>query len=245
MLFLFSTISAMTLEPSSPRASSPSGTPKKGGRSSICWPPNPRLKPIRPSDCEPLVAALKTGDKKDGLMHFSKHENRGYKLPHVMSWGTCVIVMNFVKSGEVGPEEEDDSTFTALAELVETVITFCVVWPGSDGYGGGFLFGEHDRMLVYVEGRVPPATGERKKDYSTTSLLRPITKPPRKNKEPLKFQPPPSSQGSRSYVHDTPQGIVIELPFSEKQVEELQRQVDLLALQEKSHTPHQPKSVLS
>lgn len=241
----------MTLEPSSPRVStpslvsSPSGTPRKVSRSNTCWPPNPNLKPIRPSDCEALVAVLRTGDKKDGLMHFSKHENRGYKLPHAMASGTCLIVMNFIKSGEVGPEDEDDFTFTALAELVEKIILFCVIWPGSEGYGGGFLFGEHDRMFVYVEGRVPPATGERKKDYTPTSLLRPATKPPRKNKEPLKFQPPPSSQGSRSHVHDTPQGIVLELPFSEERVAELQRQADLLALQEKSHTPHKPKSVLS
>jgi len=150
--------------------------------------------------------------------------------------------MNFVKSGELEPEEEDNSTFTALAELVETVIAFCVIRPGANGFGGGFLFGEQDRMLVYVEGRVPPATGEKKKNYSTSPLPRPIAKPPRKDKEPLKFQPPSSS---RSYVHDTPQGIVLELPFSEQQVEELQRQADLLALQEKSHTPHKPKSVLS
>jgi len=234
IILLITTISAMNLEPVLYRA--PQQKPGEEVKSSMCWPRHPNLRRVSKSDCNPLVDSLKSLGKKGALIHFSKDENRGYKLPHRLRSGTCYIELNFIKAREVGPETEDDATFDEVIDTVETVIRLCVERPDSGAVGGGYIFGKQERMSVFVEGRAP--TTETKKNYLPTEL--PVTRPPRKAKVPQKFQSPPRPL---SQVHDTPHGVVLELPFSIEQLEEQQRQMDLLAaLQQK---PHKPKSVLS
>lgn len=234
MAFLFSTISAMALEPSLLYQNTSRTLLKRTPDVSMCWPPAPQLKVVHKAHCDPLVEMMKTGRKKDAPIHFSRHEERGYQLPHRMQWGTCFIHLNFINPGEVPPEEEDDGTFAELAKIVEKIIELCVERIESGGVGGGYVWGKHERMLVFVEGREVP--GYFAKNYLPTYL--PVTQPPRKEKRPLKFVPP---SRHHSHVHDTPQGVVLELPFSLEELEEQDRRLAEVARQT---TPYMPPSVL-
>lgn len=147
----------------------------------LCWPQDPGgpgLPAINWRDCGPLVTSMREGDKRFAEMHFSRDENRGFKLPHTMAFRTCVIRLTFTYDDG----QEDDYKFRELSSIADAVIRECVIKLGSLGVGGATHFGRYNKMTIMVR-------GQQYEDPSGKSAIRVLPAPVQLKTAPKTQQP--------------------------------------------------------
>jgi len=112
-----------------------------------CLRPHPLHPPIiSPADCTNAITLLRIGDKTHAPMHFSRHHDTGFALPHRWHSGSCVVAMDMQSE-----DDEDDFPIEDVALAAEAIVTQCVL--GGTGYGGLVLVGPRKVVDVSVYGR--------------------------------------------------------------------------------------------
>jgi hypothetical protein len=138
------------------------------------------LNRIHNGDCDGLLEAIGTGDKKMALMHFSRDERKGYELPVVFRHGTCVIEIDFAqpRDHKFTEEEEDEYTWDMMYKLVRSIIRACVNPIISRQLGGGLKAGVKGNMRILIYGKKLDSD-EKPKGYYYPGLRKaPVDTPP-------------------------------------------------------------------